>query len=247
MRITTKVELLALLDAATKDGEGFVENWSLDPLIANPERFKGSDPTYLPPPPGTAPSAMQQLHFCYFGQGANNRLRTMVYLVDGAVGPTADLFAALIAGARADGAAVPGATLISRSPAMEWRKPGYVTFCVDLPGWKFLEDTVDGQKQCRAIYFAVQALDTPPGTTQPNRSFYNARIVPVMVQGQSSDVVVLENYHLDPETRQPRPLNQPTTDEYKYDIFLTMAIEGSATGEVLPMIIDPGGKNIGPP
>lgn len=248
MPITTKDQLLAALDAALK---GMTES-RLDPVIGNPERYKSSDPTFLPPPVGSPPVTMEQMHFCYFGPGANGTFRTLVYLVDGQVAPLADRIAGLIAGARANGASVPGAELVARLPSMEWRKPGYVVFCVDLPGWKFLDRVTDGQRQCLAIYFAEQPTADGSGSTMPNRSFYNARFLPVSVEGQAIEVVVVENHHFDGAAdpaapRLPRPLNHTITDEYKYDIFLTIDIEGSTSGEVLPMVIDPGGKNIGPP
>lgn len=258
MRITTASELEELLKWATGQGLPAVP-LETNPPVDNPARYARSEMTWTDPPYPPPYREMEQTHFYYVGMSPSNELRTLVYRIDNVAQPdgTKPLpvgqIARWIVDAKAGGAGTPYKTF----PGVDWHKPTFLVFLIDLPGWKFLLEQPDGPvTRNKSMYFA-EVMDT---SGQPiscrNRSFYRARTVAVPsdrtdpAHPRTYTVLVVENHHLkasnvDPPRYEWRN-DTHDADDYKYDIFLTLAIEG-APGEVFPIILDPGGRNVGPP
>lgn len=259
MRITTTSELQQLLQWATGQGSP-IAPLDTNPPVDNPTRYAG-DMTWMDPPPYPPPyREMQQTHFYYVGMSERNELRTLVYLMDNGAQPDGSMplpvgqIARWIVDAKAGGAGTPH----KKFPGVDWHKPTFLVFLIDLPGWRFLIEQPDGPiTRNKSMYFA-EVLDT---TGNPiscrNRSFYRARTV--MVPSDASDpahpknyaVLVVENHHLKASNAVPPPYEwrreEHDADDYKYDIFLTLTIEHGNPDDVFPIILDPGGRNVGPP
>jgi hypothetical protein len=247
MRITTKKELLDVLEWATGESSP-MSPLDTDPPVDTPQRYAGGDPTYKPPKYASPHRDMEQTHFYYAGMGAGNKLRTLVYWEDNTVALPVSMLKKWIDDARNGG----GGTPHKRFSAVEWRKPGFLVFFIDMPGWNFLEKTVQGVSENRALYFAEVMDSNGNKISHPNHSFYNARTFNLQTDSDSFKLLVVENHHLKapgttPNYYQHRPLGDTSIDEYKYDIFLTLDIEKGNTNDVFPIILDPGGRNMGPP
>lgn len=246
MRITTKTELLNLLEWATGVSSPMLP-LDTDPPVDNPQRYAGSDPTYGKPKYGPPHRKMEQTHFYYVGMGARNALRTLVYEMSGTSALPLQQFGSWIADARNGGSGTP----YKKFSDVGWRKPGFLVFLIDMPGWSFLEKTDQGVTENRALYFAEVMDSNQNPTSHPNHSFFNARTLDFQSGTESFKLLVVENHHLKAAGKGstkylPRRVGD-AEDVYKYDIFLTLAIETGNADDVFPIILDPGGRNMGPP
>ena len=100
-----------------------------DPQPWRNPRYTG-DRTF-DPRPQTRP--MERTYFYYFGPGANDTLRTLVYHQDGRDLPDDATFASWIAAARKGAGGHQGTADIDN---VEWRGPCFLAFFVDLPNWR---------------------------------------------------------------------------------------------------------------
>lgn len=260
MRIMSRDELLSLLEWASAGDPLAPVPKGLDPPVDNPERYGRSDPTYRPPPLAVPHTEMVDTHFYYVGMvnvSGSKKLRTVVYHKQ----PTPAVPEADIVSWIADARKSAGAAEYRSFAAVQWRRPGFLVFFIDLPGWDFLEAvTASGGKENRALYFAEIKNAYGVSVSHPNHSFFNARTLTLsgpQQAGQPAEsykLLVVDNYNLkapDPNgSNKYRPRDQNDKhdpDDYKFDIFLTLAIENGAADDVFPIVLDPGGKNVGPP
>jgi hypothetical protein len=243
----TDGELLELIEQAKNSNRKSGEE--PEPRRDNPGRYTG-DETFMPPPKN--PQEMKQTLFYYFGINSDHKFRTLVYIwneddvEDNEVlkdQPDDATLTRWIGDAKAGGS--PSA--IRDLSLVEWRRPGFLIFFVDLPGWDFLEN--NGKN--KSLYFAEVLSDDIQNKCHGNYSFYNAHTRSLQVGTSIYKILVVENHHFKaPQSKGNgayvcRKKDDPD-DHYKFDIFLGVTLE-SASNKKQWLILDPGGKNMGPP
>jgi|GEM_PF-5009671 len=216
------------------------------PKKDNPTRYAGDD-TYGALPPGAPSRAMEETYFYYMGSGQGGAVRTLVYHQSGSDLPSDATFAQWIADARNG-----GANAYSRDfETVSWHKPGYLAFFVDMPGWSLLDEIeIAGKGRNRALYFAEIPAGSAKPDFNPNYSFFNADTTTVDAGGEECELLVVQNLHYKAPGKNgkkytPRVEGDPD-DDYKFDIYLSAPVENSTDGR-LYFVVDPGGKNSGPP
>lgn len=185
-------------------------------------------------------STMGESFLYYFGRGTGNTVRTLVYNIRGSELPKPEDIDSRILDARR------GAGDFGAQPdidAIEWRGPCYLIFYFDFEDWVYLK-TKEGTMA--ALYFQEHRGSKRHG----NYCFYNARSLPVSVSKGMTECLVVENHHLKaPEpgygVHEPRKQGHPE-DLYKFDIYLGQPIE-NVPNKMLWHVIDPAGRNLGPP
>ena len=252
MTLMTDGELLNLIELRKKKLEG-------SPALELPGGGGGPDPWDDIRYPGddtfddwqNSP-AMKTVYFYYFGPGANQTMRTVIYEQreppPASIPPSDATLLTWIADAQ--GKPAPGVNFdfkYTDTDAVGWHGPGYLIFFVDYPGWSYLHD----QGKNKSLHFA-EINRSGRTKKHPNYSFYSSATRFLMVDGQQRELLVLKNNHF----KAPGPGGQPKhtprldgeteDDEYKFDIYLGIALEQGG-GKKQWFILDPGGKNVGPP
>jgi hypothetical protein len=131
-----------------------------------------------------------------------------------------------------------GATLGSNFRNIVWKRPYYLTFVIDNPGWKVYWGPTGREDPIRFLYRKAGSTDT---YITKNYSFFDAK--PVHSLG-SGDAFRLINYHLN-ENGYPVPAGQP--EDYCFQIYLESPFAISTNPHThIVIIVDPDGQNQGP-
>jgi len=123
---------------------------------------------------------------------------------------------------------------------VKWKRVSYLAVLVDSPHWKLWKKS-DGKAGIKFV-----TTTTPPST--PNHSFFDAKDVPVYIDGQLRDAIVLVNHVLDKDGNvlgHGQPYNT-VSEPFHFDIYFDVG-NHAAGGASSVFIIDPGGNNMGPP
>lgn len=189
---------------------------------------------------------IRNLHFYYFMISPTGMISHKEFsspLSDGWTdGDVGKKVAAWIGGANAA-----GQNTNSDLNLLEWHEPCVVAFAVNLASWKFFKDD------------HRSAIQFPSGISEgtkyhDNQTFHNARFISVDVadeQGEPGEtretqVLLVNNRHLLPNGSGPRPKGAPD-DHYKFDLYFRVDLDkGASKIEALTVIVDPGGRNLGP-
>ena len=127
---------------------------------------------------------------------------------------------------------------------VEWLRPGYLIFFIDVPGWDFLYD----DDKIKSLYFAKND-ELGDEKRHANCSFFDAFPDSLVVDSKLHPLLVVKNHHFKaPENGNPtyrRREDGENPDYYKFDLYVGMPIE-NGNGKKLWFVIDPGGKNLGP-
>lgn len=128
---------------------------------------------------------------------------------------------------------------------LEWSGPCVIAFAMKPGSWTFFKNA-----NRSAIQFPDGRAISGSGTSttyHPNKTFYGSRVLSL---ADGKEVLLVNNYHLLPSGAGPRrpgnPPPQPPEDHYKFDLYFRVTVRKPTGNETLTVIVDPGGKNLGP-
>ena len=138
----------------------------------------------------------------------------------------------------------------SKPKDLEWEEPCILGFILDSERCEFFKSN----GKANAIHFP-DGSDINVGPLEVgkkrriNNGFGNADIMSLNVAGKKRDLLTVENHHIsadDGKARSKANANNVKPDYYKFDIYFRAKFD-EPSNLSLPMIIDPGGRNTGPP
>lgn len=129
---------------------------------------------------------------------------------------------------------------------LKWSGRSILAFAINanVAGWSFFES-----KKRSAIQFPDARIS---GGTEyyPNKTFYDSRF---KTSKGGTRVLLVNNHHMLPDGQTARrravqqdPNTAPPPDDYKFDLYIRAKVKKPGGIDILTLVLDPGGKNLGP-
>lgn len=240
MPIMTNSEIIGYIESRKAAPEGMIASW-LKKTFGHPD--PEDDPRYTGDETFDVRSyntPMKEFYFYYFGPGSEDTLRTLVYYQKGHGKPSDLDLGKMIVHART------GKGPFNPEPdidQVEWHEPGYLVFFFDFKKWEFL---TDGGKN-KSLYFAHNKKKKHNG----NYCFFNAKSIQVDFKNEedkdeSRQCLIVENHHFKADGQYTSRVPGYPEEFYKFDIYVGQPIDG-VPDKKMWFVVDPGGRNVGPP